>query len=263
MPYFTVHLLCQQAMDGQVRQASKTSAAMAVNLLVTMKAGNCLAQPQQSLVGVTAKQVQQHTHTHTRWLQWVKAKCRTASHKPSLSVARGETRLLLKSCLLWSININQSQFWNIQPATSVRDISVLFDTTSSWQNNSSIQSWSKPILENHFPCSVKFLVDILALNPNYTYYATALSCNLNNHGVVFTGSSLTCSVSFVPCYAPTVNTLLLFHNQHDGTIRKCNWRLKRGRGSRMFSYGCSEAPQMFSQTLLNNMHCAFLDPTFG
>lgn len=100
MSYFTVHLLCQQAMNGQARQASKTLAAMAVNLLVTMKAGNSLAQPQQSLVGVTVKQVQQHTHTHAHWLQRVKAKRQTASHAPRLSVARGETRLLLKSSLL-------------------------------------------------------------------------------------------------------------------------------------------------------------------
>lgn len=74
MAYFTVHLLCQQATDSQARQALKTLAAMTVNLLVTMKAGNCLAQPQQSLVGVTAKQIQQHTHTHAHRLQQVKAK---------------------------------------------------------------------------------------------------------------------------------------------------------------------------------------------
>lgn len=104
MPYFTVLLLCQQATDGQARQALKTLAAMNVNPLVTVKAGNCLAQPQQSLVGVTAKQVQQHTHTHAR----VKAKLRTASQTPSLSVARGGTWLLIKSCLLWIINILQS-----------------------------------------------------------------------------------------------------------------------------------------------------------
>lgn len=81
---------------------------MNVNPLVTMRAGNCLAQAQQSLVGVTAKQVQQHTHTHAHWLQRVKAKLRTASHTPSLSVARGGTWLLIKSRLLWIINILQS-----------------------------------------------------------------------------------------------------------------------------------------------------------
>lgn len=62
MPYFTVHLLCQQATDGQARQALKTLAAMTVNLLVTMKAGSCLTtEPGR---GDSETSTTAHAYTH-------------------------------------------------------------------------------------------------------------------------------------------------------------------------------------------------------
>lgn len=155
MPYFTVHLLCQQALDSQARHGLKTLAAMTANLLVTMKAGNCLAQPQQSLVGVTAKQVQQHTHTHAHWLQQVKVKLQTASHTPSLSVAHGS---YLKT-VFYGVSIFSKA--SIETFSQLPQyLKLVYCSTLhpvwwySWENNSSIQNWSKPILENHFPCSV-------------------------------------------------------------------------------------------------------------